>query len=81
MADPRLIVPKRIKWMGWTINAAHPAAFLVLLGMIALLVAPTEIVAANGGSTAGIFLTGAGSILVICLLAAYLSSTERWSRG
>ena len=25
-ADPRIIVPKRWKWMGWTINAARPGA-------------------------------------------------------
>ncbi len=28
-ADPRVIVPKRYKWMGWTINAAHPSAIPV----------------------------------------------------
>lgn len=33
--DKRLIVPKRIKWMGWTFNFAHPlAAILFLLILI-----------------------------------------------
>jgi len=25
--DPRTIVPKRIKWMGWTMNFAHASAW------------------------------------------------------
>ena len=29
--DPRVIVPKRPKWMGRTLNFAHPKAFVVLL--------------------------------------------------
>lgn len=29
--DPRVIVPKRPKWMGRTLNFAHPKAFIVLL--------------------------------------------------
>lgn len=28
--DPRLIVPKRIPIMGWTINVSHPHAPLVM---------------------------------------------------
>jgi len=37
--DPRLIVPKRIPIMGWTINVSHPKAPLLILltcGAIAL---------------------------------------------
>jgi uncharacterized membrane protein len=37
--DPRLIVPKRIPIMGWTINVSHPKAPLLMLltcGAIAL---------------------------------------------
>jgi uncharacterized membrane protein len=29
-ADPRVIVPRRFKWMGWTVNAARPSAIPVL---------------------------------------------------
>ncbi|PIB95896.1 hypothetical protein CSW60_15100 [Caulobacter sp. X] len=29
--DPRLIVPKRIPIMGWTINVSHPKAPLLVL--------------------------------------------------
>lgn len=29
--DSRLFVPKRVKWMGWTINFFHPWAFPAVL--------------------------------------------------
>ncbi|MDB5228587.1 MAG: hypothetical protein JWN78_2780 [Bacteroidota bacterium] len=28
--DPRLFVPKRIAWTGWSLNFANPYAYLVL---------------------------------------------------
>jgi uncharacterized membrane protein len=30
-ADPRIMLPKRIKLMGWTLNFAHKQAWFVLL--------------------------------------------------
>jgi hypothetical protein len=78
-ADPRAIVPRRLKWMGWTLNAARPSAIPVLCFMIALLVVPLEMVRANGGATVVSFFTAAASIVVVCLLSAYLSSSKRWS--
>ena len=77
--DPRVIVPRRFKWMGWTINFARPSAMPVLLGMIALVGIPLAIVRASGGGIVVSYLTLAASIVVLCLLSAYLSSTKRWS--
>jgi len=77
--DPRVIVPRRFKWMGWTINFARPGAIPVLLGIIALLIVPSAIVRASGGGTAIVSITGVASILAVVLLSAYLSSTKRWS--
>jgi uncharacterized membrane protein len=37
--DPRIVVPKRIRWAGWTLNFAHRAAWPVLLGLVVLAVA------------------------------------------
>jgi hypothetical protein len=36
--DPRVIVPRRRRWMGWTINFAHPFAWpaLVLCAAVAV---------------------------------------------
>jgi hypothetical protein len=72
-------VPRRFKWMGWTINFARPSAIPVLLGMIALVGIPLAIVRASGGGIVVSYLTLAASIVVVCLLSAYLSSTKRWS--
>ena len=77
--DPRVIVPRRFKWMGWTINFARPSAIPVLLGMVALMVVPVGVVRASGGGTVVSYFTTAASIAVVCLLSAYLSSSTRWS--
>src|SRR5262245_54516395 len=39
--DPRLIVPKRPKWGGWTLNFAHASAWLLLLSMLLSILIPT----------------------------------------
>ena len=77
-ADPRVIVPKRLKWMGWTVNAARPSAIPVSLLMLAILVVPILIVRVFGGGDGVLLLTVAASIVVVCLLSAYLSSSKRW---
>jgi hypothetical protein len=79
-ADPRAIVPRRLKWMGWTVNFARPSAIPVLLCAVALLCVPVAMVGAYGGGTVVSVFTGAVSIVVVCLLSAYLSSSARWSR-
>lgn len=32
-ADPYVILPKQIKWLGWTINMAHPDAVKTITGL------------------------------------------------
>jgi uncharacterized membrane protein len=32
--DTRAIVPKRIRWAGWTLNFASPFSYLIILGII-----------------------------------------------
>ncbi len=31
--DPRMLVPKRYRMMGWTLNFANPYSYLILLGI------------------------------------------------
>jgi uncharacterized protein DUF5808 len=74
-ADPRVIVPRHRKWMGWTINAARPSAIPIVLLLVALCLAvPLFIVKAKGGGTGAKFVTVAAGITVLCLLSAYLSA-------
>jgi uncharacterized membrane protein len=36
--DKRTIVPKRMRMLGWTFNFARPGAYMLVLGIVALLV-------------------------------------------
>ena len=75
-ADPRVIVPKRLKWMGWTVNAARPSAIPVVLLLIAVVAVPLFVVDAIGAGRAVQLITGAVSITIVCLLCAGLSSRK-----
>jgi uncharacterized membrane protein len=36
--DPRLLPPKRIEWMGWTVNFANPKSIIAFLIAIAFFI-------------------------------------------
>ena len=73
-ADPRPIVPRRYKWMGWTVNFARPSAIPVLGLVLAVLVVPVRILTAKGAATSVVLVTEGAAIAVVCLLSAWLSS-------
>jgi Family of unknown function (DUF5808) len=77
-ADPRLIVPKRRRWAGWTINFAHRTAWLVLLGSIVVAVGPLLVILMTR-RVSGTTMLGAigGSVVVLSLLAAWESERPR----
>ena len=72
--DPRVIVPKRQKWMGWTVNAARPSVIPVTLLLVAMVGAPVFIVTATGAGTGVQLLTVGLSVLMVCSICAYLAS-------
>ncbi|WP_010662523.1 DUF5808 domain-containing protein [Marinilabilia salmonicolor] len=37
--DPRLMVPKQIPSMGWTLNFASPYSWITLIGIIVIIIA------------------------------------------
>ena len=73
-ADPRAIVPRRLKWMGWTVNFARPSAIPITLLLVAIVYVPLFIVTGLGGGSGIELITLAASIIVLCLVCAYLSS-------
>jgi hypothetical protein len=73
-ADPRVIVPRRWKWMGWTVNTARRRAIPVVLLLLAIVAVPLLIVRALRGGNGIELITLAASITVLCLVCAYLSS-------
>ena len=76
-ADPRAIVPKRYKWMGWTVNFARPSAIPVLGLVLAVLVFPIGILTAKGAATSIVLVTGGAALAVLCLVCAWLSSRTK----
>ena len=38
--DPRVVVPRRYRWGGWTLNFSHPGAALVGLAAVGFAVGP-----------------------------------------
>lgn len=76
-ADPRVIVPRHLKWMGWTVNFAHPSAIPVTFIFIALGFAPVWAVISLGAGTSLVVLTVIAATAVLCLLCAYLSSRTK----
>lgn len=36
--DPRVILPKRNKWMGWTLNFANLWSYIIIAGIISFAV-------------------------------------------
>jgi hypothetical protein len=73
-ADPRVIVPRRLKWMGWTVNFARPSAIPLVGLLVAVLVVPIRIMTAKGAATSILLVTGGAELAVVCLLCAWLSS-------
>ena len=76
-ADPRPIVPKRLKWMGWTVNLARPSAIPITLLLVAIMAAPLFLVRAQGAGRGIELITGALSITVLCLVCSHLSSRAK----
>ena len=79
-ADPRVIVPKHLKWMGWTIKFAHPSAIPLMLLMLAIVVVPVLFVRASDGGIEAVLAAFVISTAAVCLLCSYLSSSKRWQR-
>ena len=76
--DPRVIVPKRRRWMGWTLNFAHRSAWPVLLGAIAVAVGPALIVVARGRpAVPAVAGAVAVSVVVLSLGSAWESERRR----
>lgn len=76
--DPRLIVPKRRRWAGWTLNFAHQGAWFVLLAMGVVAAGPTVALVLLRPRQPGLVLvTLCVSILVIIALSTWESERRR----
>jgi hypothetical protein len=66
------MVPKKIKIMGWTINAAHRCAWLVLALLVVLAFVPTAIASHYG--VWNMTLAIVFSVSSLCAISAHLAS-------
>lgn len=41
--DPRTIVPKRLRMLGYTVNFAHPMSYIVLILILAIIIYMTYV--------------------------------------
>ena len=77
--DPRFIVPRRVKWGGWTLNFAHASAWGALLVMWLSLLVPTVFFWRAGFlGTAVWFAFLVGVVVFWCVMSAVLSSPKRY---
>ena len=77
--DPRVIVPKRNKSMGWTINFAHRSAWPALLLIIAFMAGPLLVLAAKGWVNTRIwYATLVVDVALVCLVSWYFASPKRY---
>ncbi len=74
--DPRLIIPKRRRWAGWTLNFAHRTAWLVFLGSIVVAVGPLLIVLVMG-RVSRVSVLGALGVSVAALSLGSMWESER----
>jgi hypothetical protein len=74
--DPRLIVPQRKKWRGWTINFAHISAWLLLLAVMVAGALPAVLAKAGMAGTWGWLAFIIGFAVFACVLSAILSSPK-----
>ena len=77
--DPRIFVPKRPKWAGWTLNFAHGSAWVNLLACILSIAIPTIFfVKARLIGTWGWFAFIISLVVFWCVLSWFLASPKRY---
>ncbi len=77
-SDPRIVVPKRQKWRGWTLNFAHSKTWALLILMIAILAFPIVKLMTGVQSESWIWYTTLACVIVSMIAGSvYLSSPNR----
>jgi hypothetical protein len=72
--DPRVVVPKRARWMGWTINFARPTAVPVLVLFLGILIIPLVVAKWAGMKDQGILIVAAMAIVALWMTCVYMAS-------
>jgi len=79
--DPRLIVPKRFRKLGWTMNFARPMAIPLLLIIIGVVLAPIKIISLLGiGSKQNYVITVLFEIIALSVFCSWMSNPKRFEK-
>lgn len=70
--DPRVIVPRRRRWMGWTINFAHSWAWPVLLFSVLIAVGPALLLTLFG------LVSGLAAVVAVVVSVCLLVAVSHW---
>jgi len=73
--DPRVVVPKSRRWMGWTLNFAHGHAWTVLFSSFVIALAPTFLLFCRGEIEYWPYLVGVSiAIAILIAMSIYLEN-------
>ena len=76
--DPRVIVAKRQKWQGWTINFAHHYSIPALILILVFVSLPLSLLAADGLIGTWIcWIVLIVTVATVCLACWYWASPDR----
>ena len=75
--DPRIMVPKRTRMFGWTINLGHPWAIPAVVLEVALLAGPLLLLQYFKVETPYMLLAVAGVVLLTFAMFRFLSTRTR----
>ena len=76
--DPRVIVPKKPKWAGWTVNFAHAMAIPMIIVFIAIVFIPIWILNLIG-KTSAVWLVGSilFSTVILIIFSTWMASKTK----
>ena len=63
--DPRIFIPKRIRWTGWAVNFAHARTWPILFGTILAIMAPMGWFVWEGAVNTPMYFTVMGVAVVL----------------
>lgn len=67
--DPRVIVPKRVRWTGWTLNFGHRLAIPVLVGISLFVCLPVLVPLTMGAPPDAEWLVGTMVVTLVAVVA------------
>jgi hypothetical protein len=77
--DPRVIVPKRRKWAGWTINFAHRFAWSALILIMVGMSGPLFLLAAAGLVNTPVWYASlVADVALVCLFCWFFALPKRF---